>query len=108
MQETPILSILEKVRRRPAIYIGHQSLHDLALFITGASFVLSQYGLRDKVWEGFQDWTAKRFGLSVAQSWYNIIWFVTGSDSSALEAFWRLLDEYLEEQRSPTQKANCE
>jgi hypothetical protein len=81
------------------MYIGDKSLRKLAAFIRGYEHALIQHNIAtdDHFLRGFDRWIRKRFPISHTRSWEEIIIFVGGNDYESVDIFWRLLDQYLEQ-----------
>src|SRR5437660_12799947 len=96
---SPIVELLQKMRIRPAMYLGSESVIKLAAFLRGYSYALDKHGARDasRFLQEFRDWVAQRFSVTISQSWENIISFQSVNESEAMQLFWKLLDAYLAE-----------
>ena len=94
---SPIIDLLMEMRRRPALYIGGDSVVKLAAFLRGYSHALDQHCSMKthQFLEGFREWVAKHFSVTISQSWENIIQFHSADEKEAMQMFWRLMDEYL-------------
>jgi hypothetical protein len=49
---------------------------------------------------GFPDWIQKRFGIDSTQSWSKIIIFYSEDERAALDKFFELWDEFLNQQQN--------
>jgi hypothetical protein len=99
---SPIVDLLRKMRSRPALYIGGDSLVKLAAFLRGYSYALDQHSSMKthQFLDRFREWVANRFSVTISQSWENIIQFQSADEKEAMQMFWRLLDEYLAQQET--------
>lgn len=100
-----ILEYLEKIRKNPALFFGgRRTLNDLGIFIE--TFILGRQGTNKEIKleenfirygeNSFQNFVAKRYErVTTTNSLYRIIEYNTGSEESAYELFFKLLDEYL-------------
>ena len=88
--------LLDEIRPKVPMFVGTHSLTKLADFIRGYSFACyEQWPEYEREFlSEFQRWVEKRFDVKISQSWANIILFQTLSESSALDLFWKLLDEF--------------
>ncbi len=93
----PILELLARIRPRPALYIGYESILRLAFFLRGYSCALDEHLALDthRFLQVFQDWVASRFSVTSSQSWENIILFQCVDEREAMQLFWDLLDKYV-------------
>jgi hypothetical protein len=94
---SPIVELLREMRSRPALYIGSDSIIKLASFLRGYSYALDKHFPTKKCrfLESFREWVARRFSVTISQSWENIILFQSVDEKEAMRLFWGLLDEYL-------------
>src|SRR4051812_27891261 len=99
---SPIIKLLQEMRGRVPMYVGTNSLVQLAYFLRGYEHACKQLGAArdDHFLSDFRDWIRRRFSVSISKSWDDIISFQTADENEAMEYFWELLDEYLQ------QKAN--
>ena len=98
----PILSLLKEMRGRLGMFVGSTSLTKLASFLRGYEHALMSLGdeAPDHFLAEFRDWIQQRFGDS-SKSWEDIILAQTEDEQAAVQAFWQLLDEYLDRQAAP-------
>ncbi|MBW4612450.1 MAG: hypothetical protein KME21_04075 [Desmonostoc vinosum HA7617-LM4] len=94
-----IFDLLEKIRVRPGMYIGHISAHDLFIFLEGYQTARQELGIEltqaeIEFYDEFQPWLQERYNISISASWAKIIEFYTGSDERAFHRFFELLDEF--------------
>jgi hypothetical protein len=92
-----IVDLLQEIRPRPGIYIGNNSVKELAAFLRGFSYAAQKFGIadNDRFLEDFQEWIAGRFKVEIPRGWEDIILFYSVDESEAMQRFWELLDEYL-------------
>lgn len=89
--------LLEVIRERPAMYLGHHSLSALWSFLDGYGFALWSHDIQEKppLPRDFHDWVADRLHFSESTSgWKNMILNRVPDEAAALEYFFKLLDEY--------------
>src|SRR4051794_31569707 len=93
-------SVLDNIRKRPAMYLGEYSLSALSHFISGYCFALDTHAIlrsSDPVAlpRDFHDWTAYRLHFKESTSGCrNTILNHVGSEIDAFDRFFTLLDEY--------------
>lgn len=93
-----IFALLQQMRGRLGMYLGTTSLTKLAAFLRGYDLACEQVGGRstDPFLAEFRDWVHTRF-QSVEHSWEETILYHSAGDEDAVQHFWKLLDEFLEE-----------
>lgn len=85
----------QKLRSRPAMFIGECSLTRLAAFIRGYDFALDELGQpAEPFFEGFQNWVVQRLRVPEYHGWETAILKHCSSEAEAFKLFWELLDEY--------------
>ena len=113
--------LLDKMREKPAMYLGLKSLTRLEAFLNGYRYAAGyERGVKDiahPAFNDFHDWTAARLGYeSSTAGWCNIILADTlgwspkhhkwaklmqsvkpADEAAALDRFYELLDEYRRE-----------
>ncbi|MGL4555210.1 MAG: hypothetical protein ACRC33_28925 [Gemmataceae bacterium] len=93
-------SILDRLRKRPGMFLGECSLTALWHFINGYHFALTRHAIRDEgdpltLPRDFHDWVAYRLRFTSSTSgWRDMILSRSGSEESALNRFFTLLDEH--------------
>lgn len=95
--ENSVKLLIDKIKQRPAMYLGKNYISCLRAFIDG-------WYLRepDKVTDGylmadFQEWIEKKYNVKTTQGWANIILFYSQDETSALEKFFVEFDLFCEE-----------
>jgi hypothetical protein len=94
---SPIIDLLNEIRRRPAMYIGCNSVVRLAFFLRGYCYALNQHCAmkNDQFLQGFRDWIANKYSVKSSQGWESIIQFYSAGEEDGMQRFWMLFDEYL-------------
>jgi hypothetical protein len=93
-------SLLDQIRKRPAMYLGEYSLSALSHFISGYCFALDIHAIRrssdpNALPRDFHDWVAYRLHFKESTSgWCSMILTCAGSEKDAFDRFFSLLDEY--------------
>ena len=93
--------LLQKIREKPAIYLGENSLEKLHHFMNGYIICEVDLGLNNKqddiFWREFQEYIQKSFNINSSQHWTRIISFFSSNEQEAFYKFFELLDEFLKE-----------
>ena len=93
--------LINKIKQRPALYLGKCSLSQLQSFLDGYTFALRQANIpvsqEEQEFEKFQEWIEVKFSQSSTQSWSRIILFDSEDERDALEKFFELFDEFINE-----------
>ena len=96
-----IYDVLDRIRKRPGMYIAEPSINRLHAFLVGYTAGLGRvrFALRDEVgFHRFHDWVARRLGFGgSASGWCNMIRSKSASEADAFERFFALLDEFRKE-----------
>ena len=92
-----LTTLLEKIRERPALYLGVPSITRLHLFLRGYWHAQREFhcGDNDPLLFEFEDFVEARFKLGTSHGWGDIILFMTLDEQNAFELFWELLDEFV-------------
>ncbi|MBI3135484.1 MAG: hypothetical protein HYZ14_12480 [Bacteroidetes bacterium] len=89
-----LTDVIELIRKRPAMYIGKESIHALKAFIDGWYFRDTE-GAMDTAFLGeFQKWTENRYAIKSGQSWADIILFYSYDEKDALTNFFKNYDQW--------------
>ena len=93
--------LINKIKQRPALYLGKCSLSQLQSFLDGYTFALRQADIpvsqEEREFEQFQEWIEVKFSQPSTQSWSRIILFYSEDERDALESFFELLNEFINE-----------
>jgi hypothetical protein len=99
-----ILDLLERIRKRPGIFLGRPSVSNLYMFLSGFTYARKDSDPGDQQFlAGFGQWVHDRYKVTSTQGWAKIIEFYSLNEVEEMELFWKLLDQYLAEQM-PAQK----
>ncbi|MFB7052677.1 hypothetical protein ACFCXT_05955 [Streptomyces vinaceus] len=100
---TDVYDFLEQVRLRPGMWLPGLSLRHLEALLSGYRVALGVHAIDEPVdfWpEGrFTQWLHERRGTSSSVGWAAEIERTTPADSTPVEEFFRLLDQYRVEQQ---------
>ena len=100
-----IYEILQKIKTRPGMYIGSNSLNNLFMFLAGYKTAKLELGISPTTADlefdrEFQPWLQKRFQVQTVNSWAEIIRGQHKDEKEAFEDFFKLLDEFLAHKKS--------
>ena len=91
--------LIAKIKKRPALYLGQESISHLQVFLDGYSFACRNLKMEtsneEADFENFQEWIEGKFNLPDTQSWAKIILFYSADERDALERFFELFDEFV-------------
>jgi hypothetical protein len=90
---------LDRIRKKPGLYLGESSITRLEAFLVGLRIGVEQatrQTLRDDHhFSGFREWVVQKLGhASSGAGWQDMILEKNASEKDALERFFTLLDEY--------------
>jgi hypothetical protein len=100
-----LFPLLEKIKAKPALYIGKPSLTELRMFIVGYRFAHSELKTptpepdRD-FHKNFQPWLQIRLNVRTSNAWDKIILFTITDEKQAFDYFFQLLAEFQQRDRS--------
>lgn len=101
---TTVIELINEMRKRPALYIGQNSLSLFRAYIDGwASREPVLFGNDDFLNE-FQDWVEKKFNLKTTQSWNGIILSYSSDEADALKNFFEYFDQWILERNKRIKK----
>ncbi len=94
-----VREVLCEIQSRPAMHIGRHSLMCLRAFLDGWLARGLDLGAKDEtqILEDFQVWIEQKFGMEDTRSWDRIIACFSQDDSDALDCFFELFQDFLEE-----------
>jgi hypothetical protein len=100
-----LFDLLEKIKAKPALYIGTASISHLRMFIVGYRFARSEVGINNTetesdFYKNFQPWLQNRLFIRTANGWDKIILLTCIDEKAAFDYFFQLLDEFLQRDRS--------
>ncbi len=86
------LELLEKIKKRPALYLRKNSIYYLEVFLTGYQCACEI----DVDFRLFSYWVEHKYEIcNSAWSWSRILHHASGSEEKALFLFFREFDNYL-------------
>ncbi|RCJ40036.1 hypothetical protein A6769_04685 [Nostoc punctiforme NIES-2108] len=93
--------ILSNIKKRPGMFLGRSSITRLDMLLRGYSLARREVGVPptepEREFEGFQSWVEEKYGINSGQSWAKIILFYSVDEHEALQKFFELFEEYLNE-----------
>ena len=96
--------LLDKIKTRPALYLGKRSIFSLQAFLDGYTCAYRQLAIpvteQEQEIAEFQDWIEKQFNQPSTQSWARIILFYSEDESQALDTFFQLFEDFLQRESS--------
>lgn len=96
-----LYDLISNIKKRPAMYLGEPSVTHLGVFLSGYNFARRQLGIpqteQEQQFSVFQEWIQRKFKVSSSQSWDKILLFFAQDETSALEQFFALFDEFSQE-----------
>jgi hypothetical protein len=98
-----LYELIQKIKKRPSLYLGKKSLSHLQVFLDGYTFARRQSALplsaQEQEFDRFQEWVEQRFQQPDTQSWAKIIIFHSEDEAQALELFFELFEEFSSQDR---------
>lgn len=100
-----LFNLLEKIKIKPALYLGKTSITDLRMFIVGYRFARAEMGISNSeaesdFYKNFQPWLQNRLSIRTVNAWDKIILLTSIDEKAAFDYFFQLLDEFLQRDRS--------
>ncbi|MEG3436849.1 hypothetical protein V0288_06925 [Pannus brasiliensis CCIBt3594] len=100
--------LLQKIRKRPAMYLGRHSIYSLQAFLDGYYFARRESGFpitqQEEDFQNFLQWLRKHFKVETGQLWSSIVCFHSADERTAVDYFFTLLDEFRQEKDSTRQE----
>ncbi|NEQ70910.1 MAG: hypothetical protein F6K21_36560 [Symploca sp. SIO2D2] len=94
-----LFDLIEKIHKRPVMYLGQLSIGQLRTFLAGYCFARRQMNVpqteQEKVFAMFQSWIQEKFGVSSNQHWDQIILAYSQDEQDAVEQFFVLFYEFI-------------
>lgn len=100
-----LFELLEKIQKKPGLYLGNASITGLRMFILGYRFARSEMNLNATEAESdfhknFQPWLQNRLSIRTVNAWDKIILLTCTDEKAAFDYFFLLLDEFLQRDKS--------
>jgi hypothetical protein len=95
-----LYTLLHKIQKRPALYIGKHSVFSLQAFLDGYYVARRDLNvpltLQEQEFQEFLAWLRQQFQVETGELWASILLAATGGDEkSAIEKFFSLFEEFL-------------
>ena len=102
-----ILDVLKLLKQNYLMIIGAKSLNRLAMLISGYAYcIYRNEGKELCFFKEFQNYIQNKYNIQTSQNWSRIIEFFSRTDEEAFDTFYRLLDEFLEQNSNYTKMKN--
>ncbi|NET02478.1 MAG: hypothetical protein F6K61_18310 [Sphaerospermopsis sp. SIO1G1] len=99
-----LYKLLEKIKKRPAIYLGKTSIFSLQSFLDGYYFARREIGIsltaEETEFQDFLQWIRHKFNVETGQLWSSIILFHSADEKSAVDRFFTLFEEFSQQQKN--------
>ncbi len=99
-----LYDLIRNIQKRPAMYLGQADLTHLGAFLAGYFFARRQSGIpetqQEKEFAEFQNWVEKKFNVNYSQPWEKIIRFFSPDETTSLQQFFVLFQEFTEFQQA--------
>lgn len=94
-----LFELLEKIQKKPALYIGAASVSHLRMFIVGYRFARAEAGLEASeaeidFYKNFQPWLQNKLSIRTVNSWDRLISLTCINEKAAFDYFFQLLHEF--------------
>ncbi|MEO6859956.1 MAG: hypothetical protein ABI180_00160 [Microcoleus sp.] len=94
-----LLDLLQRIKQRPGMYLGKCSITRLRAFLDGYGMARAELDVPRSQQEhdlnGFQEWIQERYQITSTHGWDSIILFFSVDEKDALDKFFKLLEEFL-------------
>lgn len=105
-----LLDLLQRIKQRPGMYLGKCSITRLRAFLDGYGMARAELGVPRSQQEhdlnGFQEWIQERYKITSTHGWDSIILFFCADEKDALDKFFQLLEEFLNQAKIAEDKHN--
>lgn len=100
-----LFEFLERVKEKPGMYLGTASVTHLRLFLVGYRFARAELNIPSSdeeadFYRNFQPWLQIRLRVYTTNSWDKIILIQSANEKEAFHAFFVLLDEFRQRDKS--------
>ncbi len=105
-----LLDLLQRIKQRPGMYLGKCSITRLRAFLDGYGMARAELDVPRSQQEhdlnGFQEWIQERYQITSTHGWDSIILFFSVDEKDALDKFFKLLEEFLNQAKIAEDKHN--
>jgi len=95
--------VLQKIQKRPAMYLGRHSIFSLQAFLDGHYFARRELGVplteQESEFQEFLQWLRQRFKVETGQLWASILLFHSVDERGAVERFFSLFEEFVNREK---------
>ena len=95
--------LLQKIKKRPAMYLGRHSIFSLQAFLDGHYFARRELGVpltnQEAEFQEFLQWVRQKFQVETGQLWSSILLFHSADERSAVEGFFSLFEEFVNQEK---------
>jgi hypothetical protein len=99
-----LYNLLKKIQKRPAMYLGKNSIFSLQAFLDGYYFARREMGIplteQESEFQTFLQWIREKFNVETGQLWSSIILFHSADEKSAVERFFNLFEEFSQDNKN--------
>ncbi|MBW4671328.1 MAG: hypothetical protein KME60_28880 [Cyanomargarita calcarea GSE-NOS-MK-12-04C] len=96
-----LYELIHKIQKRPSMYLGKASVCNLRSCLAGYIIARRELGIlqteEERNFVDFQTWIQKKFNIQSSQSSDKIILFYSEDERTALERFFSLFEEFIQE-----------
>lgn len=94
-----IFDLLNRIQKRPGMYLGYPSISSLFMFLNGYGIARGEVGIdltpeEECFYDQFQPWLQRKLGIRSVTSWDKLIMLSCNSEKAGFERFFQLLDEF--------------
>jgi hypothetical protein len=101
---TNIYQLIDRIKKRPGMYLGKPSIIRLKSFLDGYMGAREDLGFplteQEEKFNYFQEWIQTRFKITSSHSWADSILFYSADDKEALNQFFELFDQFIKIENS--------
>jgi hypothetical protein len=94
-----IRTLIKEIRKRPELYVGQKSLSLIQAYIYGWLNRDEENVSDSHLIGAFQKWIQEKYKIKSTQSWARIILFYSQDERMALNNFFELFEEFLEQEK---------
>ncbi len=105
-----LYGLLREIQKRPAMYLGRNSIFNLQAFLDGYYLARRELGVplteQEQEFQVFLQWMRQRFKVETGQLWASIILFHAADERSAVDLFFDVFEEFLSQTKDlkPTEQ----
>jgi Trp operon repressor len=99
-----LYDLLQKIKKRPAMYLGRHSIFSLQAYLDGYYYARRELGVplteQESEFQEFLKWIRERFNVETGQLWSSILLFHSTDERSAIDRFFNLFEEFINREKS--------